>query len=107
MSEFAKAWLILITLTALVVVPYVFAWRGKRSVVRSSGAWTLSLVSELAAVVATSYAVGGLDDFHNPNLSFLMALFSNLITFAICICAWVMAIRFAILGMRKGPSRER
>jgi hypothetical protein len=105
MRDKAEAWLILIALISLIGGAYVLAWRGKRSATRVSGAWTVALVSGLGAVVATSYFVGGLDDFLNPAVSFWTAFIGNLIMLAICVGAWAIAIRFAIVSTRKGPSQ--
>lgn len=104
MNEKFYRWLILIALISAVGGAYALAWRGKPPISRQSGAWTVSLVSGLGAVVATTYVIGGLDDFKNPNVSFGAALIGNLIVLAICVGAWVTAIRFAILALRKGPS---
>jgi hypothetical protein len=103
MNEWVKAWLILIALISVVGGAYLLAWRGKLSTSRRWGAWTVSLVSALGAVVATSYAIGELEDFQV--MSFWMALVGNLIIWAICIGAWAIAIRFTIISSRKGPAR--
>jgi hypothetical protein len=105
MRDKTEAWLILISLIAVVGGAYVLAWRGKHATARGWGAWTIALVSGLGAVVATSYFVGGLDDFLNPRLSFWTTFLGNLIMLAICLGAWTIAIRFAIISTRKGPSK--
>jgi hypothetical protein len=81
MNEKIDGWLILIGLISVVGGAYVLAWRGKLLTSRRWGAWTVSLVSGLGAVVATSYAIGALEDFRV--LSFWMALVGNLIIWAI------------------------
>ena len=106
MSEFAKAWLILISATALVVVPYVLAWRAKGSAVRRGATWIVALISALCAVAASNYVPIGLEDFHSPAASFWTALKGNPIMLAISIGAWVMAIRFSIIALRKNPSHR-
>jgi hypothetical protein len=103
MNEKVQAWLILIALVCVVAGAYLVAWRGRTSAYRRGASWIVALVSGLAGLVTTSGVIEGLEDFHNPEVSIWTVLIGTLIMLALTIGAWVMAIRFAIIALRKGP----
>ncbi len=105
MNEKVVAWSILITLASIVAGAYLLAWRDRRLPIRRGASWVLATVSALAGYVGTvAYAVPALDDLHDPAVSFRTAVIGNLIVWAICIGAWVVAVRFVIFALRKHPS---
>jgi hypothetical protein len=53
------------------------------------------------------YAIPALADFHDPAVSFSAAVTENLISWVICLGAWVVAARFAFFALRKGPTAVR
>ena len=94
--------LILILLVLGVIWAYLFAWHGRSSIVRRAASGIVATLVTLVALVGTfAYAVPGLGDFHNPNVSFRAALIGNVIMWAICLGLWVIAARFALLALRK------
>jgi len=102
MNEKAVAWSILIVLISVTAGAYLLAWRGRRLAHRRVASFALATVSALAGFVGTfGYAVPALDDLHNAAVSLRTAVIGNLILWAICIGAWLIAIRFTISGLRK------
>jgi cytochrome bd-type quinol oxidase subunit 2 len=97
----ALAWLILIALVGAVIGAYLLAWRGRNALARRIGAWIVALLSALAGgVVLVGYAIPTLDDFHNSTVSFRGAFLENLIVWAICAGAWIVAVRFVRRAVR-------
>ena len=79
------------------------AWRGRPSTYRRAASWIVALFLGLAGLVTASYVIEVLEDFHNPEVSIWTVLTGTLIVLALAIGAWVMAIRFGIIALRKGP----
>jgi|SRR5215471_1532480 len=103
----AEKGLILILLLSAVTVAYVFAWRAKHSSVRRGAAWILAMLSALAGAVGTAgYAIPALDDFHNPVVSLGTAVLENLVVWAVCIGALIVAARFMCLALRPASGSE-
>jgi cytochrome bd-type quinol oxidase subunit 2 len=101
MPEKELAWLILMTLVCALIGAYLLAWRGKNALPRRIGAWIVALVSALAgAVVLVGYAIPTLNDFHNSSISFSSAFLENIIVWAICVGAWIVAARFIRRAVR-------
>jgi hypothetical protein len=102
MAEKAVAWLVLVALMSSVTAAYFLAWRGSRSSVRRGASWVIAVLSGLASLVGiVGYAVPALDDFHDPAVSFRTAVIGNLLLWAICIGALVIAVRFTRFALRR------
>ena len=101
MADKTLGWLILIGLVTVVIGSYVLAWRGKRSFVRRGAACLVALLSGLAGAAGViGYAIPSLQDFRNSEVSFGTAFLGNLLIWAICIGALIVATRFAHLALR-------
>lgn len=93
---------LLVVLLAVPVAVYVISRRQKAKAARRIAFALLAAVLTLVAYVGTfGYATDGLEDFHNPNVSFATALIGNLVIWAICLGAWFFAVRFFVLTCRK------
>jgi hypothetical protein len=102
MAGKASAWLILIALLSSVIGAYFLAWRGKNLSMRRGAAWIVAVLSAVAGVVGTvGYAIPALDDFHNPEVPIKVAILGNLVVWAICVGALIVAARFVRLALRK------
>src|SRR4029077_16772445 len=94
--------LVLIFLVLGLIWAYLLAWHSRSSTVRRAASGIVAALAALVAVVGTfAYAVPGLDDFHNPEVSFRTALIGNVILWAICLGLWVIAARFTRSALRK------
>ena len=94
--------LVLICLVLGFIWAYLLAWHGRSSTVRRAASGIVAIFAALVALVGTfAYAVPGLDDFHNPEVSFKTALIGNVTLWAICLGLWAIAARFTVLAMRK------
>ena len=97
--------LILISPVVLAVCAYVIAWRVGRFSIRRFASLIVACVLALFGMVGTFwYAIPALGDFHNSLVPLSRAIVGNLILWAICISAWVLAVRFAWFALRKNPS---
>ena len=100
MTDNKEAWAILIGIASLVSGGYFLAWRARLSV-RRVASLTLAILLGLVAFFATvAYAIPALDDFRGPTTSFRGAVAENFAIWIICLAAWVIAIKFAISGLR-------
>jgi hypothetical protein len=108
MNEKTVGLLALIGLVSVAAGAHVLAWRSKRLAFRRGASLILAVVSALAAFVGTAgYAIPALADFHDPAVSFRATVTENLISWAICLGAWAVAVRFAIFALRKSPAAPR
>jgi hypothetical protein len=77
------------------------AWRGRNAIARRIGAWIVAVLSALAGtVLLVGYAIPTLKDFHDSTVSFRGAVLENLIVWAICVGAWIVAARFLRRAVR-------
>jgi len=103
MSEKLEAWSILIALLGVVVGSYLLAWRGKRLAHRRWSSGVLAAVSALAAYVWTfGYVLPGFDASRS-SVSFREGAIGDLVELAICAVPWIIAVRFAIIALKKTP----
>jgi hypothetical protein len=87
---------------ALVVIGYLLLKRSRHVSVRRFGALLVSLVAVVfGAFAIMGYAIPALDDFRNPQVSFYVALASNVITWSICLGMLALAGRVAWDGFGK------
>jgi hypothetical protein len=105
MTEKQEAWSVLITLIALAGGGYLVAWRGGSRTLRRVGSSIVAILSALVAFVGTiAYAIPALRDLRTPAVHIGTAVIGNLVISGICIVAWIVAIKFTILALRrKGP----
>ena len=102
MMDKLEAWLVLVTVFALLVGGYMLAWRSKRPLLRRLSSAVVAAVSGLAAFVCTvGYAVPSLGDLHDAGVSLREAILGNLLVWSICLAAWFIFIRFAVIALRK------
>jgi hypothetical protein len=104
MSDKLQAWLILIGLIGTVTAAYLLAWRAKSGVARRGASSIISLVSFLVAFCATVYSFEVMKDILDPGVP-LWALLIGFMMVAICIGAWTIAIKFALIAVRKSTTR--
>jgi hypothetical protein len=88
-----EAWLILLTLLFTVLASYWLLWRGKRIWVRRLASVILAGIAALAAYTATFGYVLRFADFRDDMLG-------SIIAYAVCLAAWAIAVRFAVLAVR-------
>ena len=106
MIDKSTEYLLLGTLAAIPVLVYLVNRHRKTTVGSGIALVLLSFLLALVAYVGTfGYAIHGLEDFDNPNVSFVTTLIFNLIMWSICLGAWFFAIRFFIAGIRRNISR--
>jgi ABC-type transport system involved in cytochrome c biogenesis permease subunit len=94
-------------LGATVAAHFLLSSKNPREPTRRIASWVAAAVSALVALVATmAFAIPALDDFHDPHVRFREALVGSAIVWAICLCAWVIAVRcviFALRAVRRRP----
>ena len=89
------------------VCTYLVAWRGRHSSVRRGASLIFASISALVGFVGTvAYAIPALDDLHNDAVPLGEAVLGNIIIWAICASAWIIAVRCALFALRKNPSGE-
>jgi hypothetical protein len=102
MGQKAVAWVILTVLLASVTGAYLLAWRARSSPLRRVASCIIAMLSSLAGLFGTvGYAIPAMQDVHTPGVPLTDAILVNLFLWTICVSAWVMAIRFALLALRK------
>lgn len=101
------AGVILLVLLTVTVCAYLVAWRGRHSSVRRGASLIFASISALVGFVRTAgYAIPALDDLHNDAVPFGEAVLGNIVMWAICASAWVIAVRCALFALRKNSSGE-
>ncbi len=106
MTEKGETWSILITLIILLASAYLLAWRGKRLTLRRAASLLVAITSGLVAYVGTmAYAIPAVNDLHNRAVPLIKAVIGNLMIWAICLGAWFITIKFAVLTLRKNRAR--
>lgn len=94
--------LILILPVVLVVCAYVIAWRvGRFSIRRFASLIVACVLALFGCIGAVWYAIPALNDFRSALVPLSRAIVWNLILWAICIGAWVIAVRCAWFAFRK------
>ena len=94
--------LILIFPVVLAVCAYVIAWRvGSFSIRRFASLIVACILALLGWIGTFQYAIPALNDFHSAVVPLSRAIVWNLILWAICIGAWVVAVRCAWFALRK------
>lgn len=89
-------------LIALAVRSYVLSSKKNTEEVRTRGSWVAAMVSGLVALFGTAiYGIPALGDFLTPGIRFRDALIGNLIVWAVCLGAWVIAVRCVIFALRR------
>lgn len=107
MENAHKAGLIILVFLTVTVFVYLVAWRGRRSSVRRGASLIFASISAVVGFVGTAgYAIPALDDFRNPAVTFAEALLGNLILWAICASASIIAVRCLLLALRKDRSGQ-
>lgn len=102
--------LILICPIVLAVCGYLIAWRAGRFSIRRFASLIVAFVLAPFGWIGTFwYAIPALNDFHSSVVPLSRAIVVNLVLWAICIGAWVIAVRCAWFAFRKNdlnlPSR--
>jgi hypothetical protein len=65
----------------------------------------LLILAVLVALFATMhFGVPALEDFKNPSVPFRDGLIGTAIVWAICLCAWVVAVRCIVFALRRYES---
>jgi len=73
---------------------------------RKIALWVAAGVSTVVAFfVSMAYGIPVLDDFRNPGVHFRVALIGTAIVWAICLCAWIVAIKCIAAALRRDPFR--
>jgi hypothetical protein len=92
----------IVILLILAVAAYFFLSSKKtHEPTRRRARWAAALVSTLVALFATMhFAIPCLDDFKNPDVPFRVALIGTAIVWAICLCAWRVAMRCIVSALR-------
>ncbi len=99
---------ILPAVIALAILAYWLSWRAKPEWLRRAALLVLTLLTALVALVGTlGYAVPALEDFHNSNVAFHVALIENALLWAICLGAWFLALRFIRFVVHLPPSHRQ
>jgi hypothetical protein len=97
----STAILILLTVVVLAAGCYLIAWRARGLAIRRFASFVVACVLAFVGWIGTfGYAILGLDDFRNPNVPRSAAIVSNVIMWAICIGAWVVAARCVWFALR-------
>jgi len=94
--------LILILPVLFAVCAYVVAWRAGRFLIRRFASLIVACVLALfGSIGAVWYAIPALNGFRNSLTPLSQTIVVNLILWAICIAAWVVAVRCARFALRK------
>jgi len=97
---------VIFVLIGAAVGAYVLSSKRSHETVRRRASWVAALVSALIASIATiGYAIPVLEDFRIPGVPFKEALLGTIIVWAICLGAWVIAVRCTISALGQGSSR--
>ncbi len=84
---------LLVALAAIPITVYAISRRQKTEAGPRIAFALLAAVLSLVAYVGTfGYAIGALEDFHNPNVSLATAVIGNLVMWAICLSADIAAV---------------
>jgi hypothetical protein len=100
---------ILFTLLGTAVASYFLLSSKKASESwRRTASWVAAAVSTLVALAVTmAFGIPILTDFRVPGVPFREALLGATVVWAICLCAWVIAMRCVVFALRQGaPDRE-
>jgi len=96
---FSSVVLVLITLA---VRAYILSSKKNTEEVRTHASWVAAMVSGLVALFGTAvYGIPALGDFLIPGVRFRDALIGALIVWAVCLCAWLVAVRCVIFALRR------
>jgi hypothetical protein len=96
---------ILLAVLIVTIWAYLVAWHGRPYWVRRAASLIFACISALVGFVGTAaYAIPALDDFHNRAVPFAEAVLGNVIVWAICASAWIIAVRCALFALRKDSS---
>jgi uncharacterized membrane protein (GlpM family) len=97
---------IIFVLIGTAVGAYFVSSKRRNDTARRRALWVVAMVSALVAFVGTIYfAIPLLEDFRIPGEPFRDALVASVIAWAICLGAWVIAVRCVISALRNGSSR--
>lgn len=98
--------IIVFTLLTVAVAAYFLSSERTRSPVRQIALWSAAGVSTVVAFfVSAAFGVPVLEDLHDPHVNFREALIGAAIVWAVCIGAWVVAIRSVVSAVRAEPPR--
>jgi cytochrome bd-type quinol oxidase subunit 2 len=107
MHSSLRVGLTLLALLTVTVCAYLIAWHGKHSTVRRAASFIFAVISALVGFVGTfGYAIPALDDFHNRAVPFAGAVIGNIVIWAICTSAWIIAFRCVLFALRKDRSSQ-
>jgi len=94
--------LTIIVLLTVTVCAYLIAWHGRHPAVRRVASLIFASIAGLVGFVGTAgYAIPALDDLHNRAVPFGNAVMGNVIIWAICASAWIIALRCVLFALRK------
>jgi len=97
---------IIFVLIGAAVGAYFVSSKRRNDTARRLALWVAAMVSALVAFVGTvGFAIPVLEDFRIPGVPFREKLLGSAIAWAICLGAWVIAVRCAISALRNGSSR--
>ena len=101
MSKIAGVVLLVVLVATPVAVYSISRGRNAKALSQIAFALLATVLTLIAFVGTFGYAIYGLEDFHDPGVSFATALIGNLVIWAICLGAWFFAVRFFVLACRK------
>lgn len=97
---------IVFTLLSAAIFAHYFSSGKTRQPVRRIALWAAAVVSTIVAFFASvGFGIRVLEDFRNPGVQFREALIGTSIVWAICLCAWFVAVRCVIAALRRDAPR--
>lgn len=98
--------IIVFILLAAAVSAHFLSSEKTRQPLRKIAFWVAAGVSTVVAFFASmTDGIPALEDFRNPNVHFREALIGTAIVWAICRCAWIVAIKCIAAALRRDPFR--
>jgi uncharacterized membrane protein len=93
---------VVFTLLAAAVSAHFLSSEKTRQPVRRIALWVAAGVSTVVAFFASiAFGIPTLQDFRNPNMHFRDVFVGAAIVWAICLCAWIVAIKCIATALRR------
>jgi hypothetical protein len=97
---------VVFTLLTAAVSAHFLSSEKTREPLRRIALWVAAGVSTVVAFFASMvFGIPALEDFRNPNMHFREALVGTAIIWAICLCAWIVAIKCIATALRRGSRK--
>jgi uncharacterized membrane protein (GlpM family) len=95
---------VFILLAAALSAHFIISSEKTRRPLRQIALWVAAGVSTVVAFFASmAFGIPALEDFRNPGVHSRAELIGTIIVWAICLCAWIVAIKCIAAALRRDP----